>query len=105
MRYRASMRERDMLLLMFTVLLMSICTGGCSHPASGTPAGTQVVARRDGEKATHYDPTSLIEVKALSDLPSQVRTLANASFMSTNYDNTPTKFLVGGVSQSSAIIA
>jgi hypothetical protein len=66
---------------------------------------TEPAASPQAKKATRYDPTSLIEVKALSDFPSQVQALANASFMSTKYDNTPTKFLVGGVSRSSAIIA
>jgi len=66
---------------------------------------TETAASLQPEKTVQYDPTSLIEVKALSDLPSQVRSLANASFMATNYDNTPTKFLVGGVSRSSAVIA
>lgn len=91
-----------MLSVAFAVSLMFFCTSGCSRPA---PAGTQPIPRPHADKEMTYDPTSLIEVKALSDLPSQVRTLANASFMGTNYDSTPTKFLVGGVSRSNAVIA
>ncbi len=52
-----------------------------------------------------YDPSKLVEIRSFADLPDGVKTLANRSFMSEVFDNTPTKFLVGGASESSAIIA
>ena len=52
-----------------------------------------------------YNPAAMIEVKNFADLPDGVQALANGSFMKERFDNTPTKFLVGGASKSSAIVA
>jgi hypothetical protein len=52
-----------------------------------------------------YNPVAMIEVKNFADLPDGVQTLANESFMKGRYDGTPTKFLIGGASKSSAVVA
>ena len=51
------------------------------------------------------DMARLTEVKRLTDFPEAVQTLANDSFMKERFDFTPTQFLVGGFSSSSALIA
>jgi len=53
----------------------------------------------------NYNPAAMVEVKNFADLPDGVQALANGSFMKERFDNTPTKFLVGGASKSSAIVA
>jgi hypothetical protein len=47
----------------------------------------------------------LVEVQRFNDLPTGVIELANANYMKAMYDNPPTRFLVGGASDSSAIVA
>jgi hypothetical protein len=66
-------------------------------PTSETPVWTDVVSL--------YDPSKVVEIRSFSDLPEGVKALANRSYMSEVRDNTPTKFLVGGASESSAIVA
>jgi hypothetical protein len=102
------MRIIDLLLVIFTVPLITYSTSGCSRQEPVRPAGTGIVARPQAndeiDVAKLYDPTSMIEVKNFTDLPAGVQTLANGSFMKERYDNTPAKFLVGGVGKSSAIV-
>jgi len=52
-----------------------------------------------------YNPVAMIEVKNFADLPDGVQTLAKETFMKERYDSTPTKFLIGGASKSSAVVA
>jgi hypothetical protein len=65
-------------------------------PTSERPVSTEVFRL--------YDPSKLVEIQSFADLPNGVRALANR-YMSEVIDNTPTKFLVGGVSETSAIVA
>jgi hypothetical protein len=66
-------------------------------PTSETPVSTEVFRL--------YDPSKLVEIRSFADLPEGVKALANRSYMSEVIDNTPTEFLVGGASESSAIVA
>src|SRR6266702_4559690 len=65
-------------------------------PISETPVSTEVFRL--------YDPSKLVEIRSFPDLPGGVKALANR-YMSEVFDNTPTEFLIGGASETSAIVA
>jgi len=85
-------------------LLSVVACSRSEHPASAqaqaptseTPVSTEVFRL--------YDPSKLVEIRSFADLPEGVKALANR-YLSEVFDNTPTKFLVGGASESSAIVA
>ena len=97
------------MLAVFAVLLTIYGTIGCSKEEPGKPAGAgltnQPQAIDEISAAKRYDPTSMIEVNAFSDLPTGVKAHANANYMSVITDGSAPKFLVGGASKTSAIIA
>jgi hypothetical protein len=87
------------------VLLIASIAGGCSASTNVSESAPESNVAATSDANAQYDPTSLKEVKHVSSLPADVQTLANNSFMKQRFDYTPTKFLVGGVGGSSAVIA
>jgi hypothetical protein len=86
------------------VVLSAFGAAGCSRePPSGSAPAPNVAV--NGDTKVQFDLKTLKECKQLADLPEGVQVLANNSFMQHRYDGTPTKFLVGGVGVSSAIVA
>lgn len=92
----------------FAAALISISVVACSpsphHGTTPTPADP-LETSNDTDVFKLYDPASLVEVRNFDDLPEAVRALANDSFMKVMRDNSPAKFLVGGASDTSAIVA
>jgi hypothetical protein len=88
------------------VLLSSFSADGCSGspPDVAVSAPEAHVAATSSDR-TQFDPSTLKEVRRLADLPVGVQVLANSSYMRENFDYTPTKFLVGGLGGTSAIVA
>jgi hypothetical protein len=93
------MRTQTVLPEILSVVLLFFSLNGLSQAQNGARATDQA------GRSELYDPAPMLEVKRFADLPEGVKTLANGSFMKERYDNTPTKFLVGGASKSSAIVA
>jgi len=103
-----SKRNACALLRVATIFLIFSGVGGCSRPSStaiGSATGPGVAAYNPDDVQMQYNPSNLREAKQLTDLPVGVQTLANSGPMKDRLDNTPTKFLVGGFNQSSAIVA
>jgi hypothetical protein len=92
----------------FAAALFSISVVACSrapHDVATQTLAAPIETSANTDVSKLYAPASLIEVRKFGDLPEAVKALANNSYMREIYDNTPTKFLVGGVSDSSAIVA
>ena len=90
----------------FAVALIALSVVACSRSPNNSTTQIQAPPRETKTDVSKlYDPASLVEVRNFDDLPEAVRALANNSYMTARLDNTPTKFLVGGVSNSSAIMA
>jgi hypothetical protein len=90
--------------LAIVVVLSTLGAVGCSRdPPSGSAPAPNVAV--NGDTKVQFDLKILKERKQLTDLPDGVQVLANNSFMQHRYDGTPTKFLVGGVGVSSAVVA
>jgi hypothetical protein len=88
-----------------TVLLLSaLGAAACSRdsPSGSAPKPNIAV---DSDFKAEFDPKTLKECKQFADLPEGVQALANNSFMRHRYDGNPTKFVIGGVGESSAIVA
>jgi len=89
--------------LAIVVVLSTLGAVGCSRdPPSGSAPAPNVAV--NGDTKVQFDLKILKERKQLTDLPDGVQVLANNSFMQHRYDGTPTKFLVGGVGVSSAVV-
>jgi hypothetical protein len=90
--------------LAIVIVLSTLGAAGCSRdPPSGSAPAPNVAVY--GATKVQFDLKILKECKQLADLPDGVQVLANNSFMQHRYDGTPTKFLVGGVGVSSAVVA
>ena len=89
------------------VLSIALDVSGCSRSQPKIPGNVSLPTSEKSPADIYklYNPESLGEVRQFADLPVEVQSLANGTFMKENLDNTPTKFLVGGASKSSAIVA
>ena len=97
--------QRNILRGFAAILLIVDGAGACSRGppiTAGSVSESNVAASSDSGK--RYDPTMLKEVKKLADLPKDVQTLADNTFMKDRWDGAPTKFLVGGVGGLSAVV-
>jgi len=92
----------------FAAALISISVVACSpspHDGTTPTPAARLETSNDTDVFKLYDPAALVEVHNFDDLPEAVRALANDSYMKVMLDGSPAKFLVGGVSASSAIVA
>ena len=74
-------------------------------PQPQPPAVPPVGPSADDDDSKLYSPASLHEVRSFADLPEGVKALANDRYMNAMLDNTPTKFLAGGINETGAIVA
>jgi hypothetical protein len=93
---------------LFAAALVSVSVVACSRLPHDVPTRTPAAppdTSTNTDVSKLYDSASLVEVRKFDDLPEAVKALANNSYMTAMLDNTPTKFLVGGVSDSRAMVA
>jgi len=87
------------------VALSIAVVASCSDSGNKATQSTGQDTRPTVDLLSLYDPSSLREVRNFADLPEGVQSLANASYMKIMSDNQYPHFLVGGVGESSAIVA